>query len=925
MSKHLPDFPPESIVDEFPVTTTQQRCWFLDQIEPGNPALNIAVRWELRGRVSNDSVQRAFQLVTDRHEILRTRFLDRDGEPVQQVLRHVEFNLGVLDLRTTPEADRMARIDAIAREEGARPFDLGKPGLLRATLVRWEAERAMVLLTAHQSVFDGHSIGVLGREVGEAASAFEVGREPVLPELPLQFGDYALWQRDYLESGVLEEEGAWWQEQLAGAPYFELPTDKPRPPQQKPAVRELHLDLPVEFSEALQVRARAEGVTPFTFCYAVVVACMNRLTGASDILMGTQTAGRIDVDLDPLIGVFINNLVLRLSASPESPLHDHLARAREVVEGALAHQSVPFNRLVERLNPRRDAARNPIISMNFNLADAFMRGYQFEGFKMISVPSHHPGSVYDLQMIMVGRASGYRLSLGYQSALFEAETMERLLHQIEACLKAALERPEIVLSELPLDAALAGRLSADTDDSKAVMAALENHPMVDEVALVGEAGRLWAFVTPQETGTLPLESLPGRLLRYLDDLELPSAKPEGISVLADFPRTSRGDINRSLLRMPKAGARRPERGPEDSPPVKIDPTVRERLRAHMREVLSVSDVPPDATFFDLGGHSLLAVRLLTRIRQEWGLELGIATIYEHATLPALAEVVSEALGASPSQTEEDWQILRLTDAGEKAPLVSINSAGLILSTVRALKQPRPATCVRLFGEEGVADADSRSFEEYAADYAKLLRRAHPEGPYLVYGNCVHGNLALEAARILKSEGAEIQAVIMKDVWEPEFTDWVRSNRGPRRQDRRQALRNRIRAVRNGTLSLSAALGGIGAVRSTGILQLAAWLGVIERVRVSDLEAFQEHVITRISAARDAYRPAPVDLPVLHVVTNITPQGGHFLPSIGWEKVVTGPLRTVYIDEVSDHPNRRVGIEAFAHEIEDFLTEIDSKA
>ncbi len=905
-----------AIVDEFPVTTTQQRCWFLDQIEPGNTALNIAVRWEFRGRVSTENLQKAFQLVTDRHEILRTRFVARDGEPVQQVLEHVPFRLGALDLRTTPEADRMARIDAIAHEEGARPFDLGEAGLLRATLVRWEAERAMMLITAHQSVFDGHSIGVLGREVGMAAAAFEAGKIPDLPELPLQFGDYALWQKEYLESGVLEDEGAWWQEQLEGAPYFELPTDKPRPAQQQPEVHELFVDLPRELTDGMQARARAEDATLFAFGHAVVVACLHRLTGAHDILMGTQTAGRIDSDLDPLIGVFINNLVLRMPASPQTPLSAHIGAARGVIEDALARQSVPFNKLVERLNPVRDAARNPIISMNFNLMNVFMQGHRFETFEMISVPSHYPGAVYDLQVMMIGRPTGWRLIVQYQTALFEAETMEWLLDLLQDSLRAAVERPDMRLGEMPVDSRLVERFTAESDLSRAAIQHLSGHPMVAEATIVTEGARSWAFVTAQDTGTLPLESLPSRLMAFLGKSGEEGAQVDGVSVLAGFPRNARGDINRALLRLPKnaPGAPRPTRL------VEPDAALVARLRQHWCEILSIAEVPPEASFFDLGGHSFLAVRLLTRIRQDWGVSLGIATIYEHATLSALAAVLAETVGDRPVEEADDWRVLKLSETGEATPFVSINTAGLILSTVRAFERPRPASCVRLFQDESGLTGGPRAFEDYAGDYAELVRSANPGGPFLLYGNCVHGNLALEAARILQAEGEEIRGVVMKDVWEPGFSAALAGNPAARWQNRRHTLASKVKRVREGTLSLSAMLGSYGIVRKTGILQLSAKLGLIDRIRNSDLEPFQEKVIDMISAARDLYRPEKLDLPVLHVITGITPRGGHFPESIGWEDVVTGPLKTVFIEEVVDHPKRRVGVEAFAREIETFLGE-----
>ncbi len=915
---------PEEIIGEFPVTTTQERCWFLDKVQPGNPALNVAIRWELRGKVSAENLEHAFLTVIERHEVLRTRFVERDGAPMQQVVAHVPFRLGELDLRTQPATDRMARIDAIAHEEAARPFDLRQPGLIRATLVRFEADRAILLIVAHQSCFDGFSIGVLGREIGTATQAFEEGRVPDLPDLPLQYGDFALWQKEYHDSGVLEEEGAYWQQTLQDAPYFEIPTDKPRPAQQNPDVQMMHLPLPDGFHDRLEQRARDEGVTAFTFGTAVISACLHRMTGASEVLMGTQIAGRMDVDLEPLIGVFINNLVLRFNTDPDTRLSDQIGLARDVVQGALAHQNMPFNRLVERLNPVRNASRNPIISINFNLMHVFLQGKHYGGFELISVPSHSPGSVYDLQFVIIGRPSaGWQLTVEYQTDLFEAATVERIMTFVRDGFEMALARPDMRLADIPLDPILEARRDNDGAGLKRVEETLKAHPMVDEVAAVHANEGSYAFVSPANTGTRPLERLPEELMTFAAGRLSSDEMPLGVSVLAGFPRTSRGDINRSLLTVPRHVGR--AQAAVAGKPTEVDPAVESRLRTHWLDILSVTDVPAGATFFELGGHSLLVVRLLARIREDWGLELGIASVYEHATLPDLAALMSERIDRARPPEDEDWRILRLHREGDGPPLIAINNAATILAVQPELANPGPSICVRLFdGNRGI-DQSPRSFEQIASEYAKVIRKAQPEGPYLLFGICVHGNIALEAARILQAEGQEVRGVVMKDVWEPGFVDWTRTDVGARRQNKLHSLRNRIRMVRDGTLSLSALLGSYRAVRATGILQAARAMGLIDRVRWSDLEEEQERFIKYISAARDVYRPGPLDIPVLHVVTRITPQGGAFPDSIGWEEIVTGPLKTVRLDEVLVHGSHRIGVERLGAEIESFLQENDQRA
>ena len=447
-----------AIVGEFPCTQTQLRCWVLDQLNPGNPALNVAVRWEIRGVFKASTIEAALRRIIQRHEILRTRFVERDGSPYQQVVESTDFRLSVIDLRNMPAEQREQRILSIGEETASAPFDLSQPGLIRVSLLIVENERAFILITAHQSCFDGWSIRVLGREVGEIAAAIDAGRAPDLPELPLQYGDFALWQKAYLDSYGFEAEKTFWREQLVGAPYFEVPSDHPRKKQKTNNGNIMSVAKPLEFGERIENAARANRVSLYSYGAAVMSAMLHRFTGATDVLFGTQIAGRDHSDLENLIGVFINNLVLRFHVAPDASFLDHLRASSEVVAAALNHQRMPCNKLVEAVNPPRDPSRNPLISVNFNLQKAFLEDRHYGSFELISAPSQSPGVIYDLSFIMIGRPSGWRMSIEYNTDLFDRGTIERLLQMWQDAYELALGQPTASLSSL-----IASRTSGSSD------------------------------------------------------------------------------------------------------------------------------------------------------------------------------------------------------------------------------------------------------------------------------------------------------------------------------------------------------------------------------------------------------------------------------------------------------------------------------
>lgn len=891
---------PDPIAD-FPLSAVQKQFWVFDQLDPGTPALNVAVRWRLTGQFQAANIERAFRHIIDRHEILRTRFVEDDGLPVQQVMDSAEFKLGHVDLRATPADQHQTRVDTIALEDAARPFDLTQPCQLRATLVRLTADEAILLITAHHIVFDGFSIGVLGRELGDAAEAYEAGYEPQLPDLPLQYGDVCLWQQEMYASGAIDADAAYWQDQLADLPYFELPADHPRPPERSAAIATIRHPLPKGFGDRLEGLARDRQVSPFVLGAAVVAACLHRQTGAQDLAFGIQTAGRNEVELEPLIGAFINTLVLRFQTDDSASFGTLLAQAKTRVADAIAHQALPFTDLVDRLNLPRDASRTPLVSVNFNLSKVFMQGRRHGDFEIASVPSHTPGATYDLYIALIGRPDGWLLSVDYAPALYDRTTAEALAAQLADSFATIFDTPEAPLAALPAPAPRTPQ-QAPPPAVPALETVLQSHPLVARATQRATAQGPYAFVSPPPHSHASLETLPGELMTLAAKALPPQDRPVGISVLASLP------TDPALLPLPS--------GNQPAPAQDVHST----LRAMWADVLGTPNPPEDVSFFNLGGNSLQAVRLLTRMRREWPLKLGIAQIYDNPTLAQMGALIAAQLGDTPEPAQDDWRVVPLVEGAQTPQLIGFNNIGTMLATAQDPASQRGAICVRLFDGTHADNIDGLSFTEIAALYARAVTRAQPQGPYLLFGLCVHGNLALEAARVLQDQGHEVSGVILKDVWEPTYFEHLHADRRMRWREKFHALGERIRRVRDGTLSLSAMLGSYRLIRATGVLQLLTALGLIDRVRISDLDPLQEEFTTRLTLARDAYRPQPFNGKVLHVVTKFSPQGRGFKPSIGWEDVVKGPLKTVHLDEVLVHGNRRIGTSDLAREIEAFLQE-----
>lgn len=437
------------ILGQFPPSFALRRFWFAEQLAPGDPGNNIAVRWHIAGRFSAGLLENALRAIVARHEILRTRLVDQGGDLCQQVLAQTPFKLDVVDIRQLPATDHEPRIQAIAQDLGARPFDLTQPPLLRVALVQTHHDQAEILITAHHTVFDGYSIRVLGRELGTIAAAIEEGGSPDLPDLPLQYGDFALWQGELLDTGALQPAQDYWTDQLRGMAYFELPPDHPRQADPHRSAGAVRRDLPEGFDAALQRLASAQDASAFMIAATVTAAALARATGRSDVSFATPAACRDDPDLEQLIGVFINTLVLRLDLAPGDSFAQNLRHTRAVVQGALEHADFPFDLLVRALNPARDPLRRPLTAITFNMQKIFMEEADYGPFTLTSAPSHAPGIQGDLSINLIGRRGNWALVVDYDRALYDPAQIEALADSILECFAQALAQPDQPLLPAP--------------------------------------------------------------------------------------------------------------------------------------------------------------------------------------------------------------------------------------------------------------------------------------------------------------------------------------------------------------------------------------------------------------------------------------------------------------------------------------------
>jgi amino acid adenylation domain-containing protein len=498
-------------VQRFPVSFSQLREWILDRLEPGTPAYNVPMPMRVSGPVSIPVLLASVQEIVRRHESLRTTFESGPEEPLQVVAPHLELPVGIADLSGLPGPAREAELQRLLGEDLGLGFDLSFPRggpLLRARLVRLSLEDHAGLFTLHHIISDGWSIGVFLRDLGAIYEAFVQGRPAPLPELPLQYPDFAVWQRNRLQGAVLDEQIGYWRERLAGAPpLLELPADRPRPPVRSSRGAEHPAGLPRPLVEAMRKLAAREGGSLFMALLAGWQTLLARLSGEDDVCVGTFSSNRPRVELEGLIGFFVNTLALRteniLAGTPS--FRGLLGRVAEMTLGAYAHQEIPFEKLLESLGVPRDPARTPLFQTMLVLQNFPRQGIELSQIKLAPLAFQSQRANFDVTLWLSEGSVGLSGHIDYSTDLFDETTIVRLLAQLRTLLEAAVADPDRDLRDLPL--------LAPAERAEIVESWSRTEPEPEGEPLLHRLVELQAARSPQ---AIAVEAIDGTRLTYAE-------------------------------------------------------------------------------------------------------------------------------------------------------------------------------------------------------------------------------------------------------------------------------------------------------------------------------------------------------------------------------------------------------------------------
>ncbi|MHC5744030.1 MAG: non-ribosomal peptide synthetase [Nostoc sp.] len=446
-----PPILPRAENEQLALSYAQQRLWFLDQFEPNSPFYNMSIALRLEGTVQVAALEQSFQQIIHRHEALRTNFITVDGQPTQIIQTETNWTVSVVDLKHLSTTEQEIASQQLVQQQAIQPFELATQALVRATLVVLSETEHILLMCIHHIVSDGWSIGLFIQELAALYNAYSQGQPSPLASLPIQYADFALWQRQWLQGEVLQSQLSYWQQKLASAPtLLSLPTDRPRPAVQTYQGTHQEFALSEKLTGKLAKLSQEQGVTLFMTLLAAFDTLLYRYTGTEDILVGSPIANRDRSDIEGLIGFFVNSLVMRTDLSGNPSFSQLLTRVREMAMEAYSHQHLPFEMLVEALQPERDLSHSPLFQVMFVLQNAPTSGLELTGLTVSSLPIKGTTSRFDLTLIMQNSPTGLVGVWEYNTDLFDASTIERMTGHFVTLLEGIIANPEKRISQLPL-------------------------------------------------------------------------------------------------------------------------------------------------------------------------------------------------------------------------------------------------------------------------------------------------------------------------------------------------------------------------------------------------------------------------------------------------------------------------------------------
>ncbi|HEY0101786.1 MAG TPA: condensation domain-containing protein, partial [Pyrinomonadaceae bacterium] len=432
-----------------PLSFAQQRLWFFEQFQPGSTTYNLLQSARLLGDLNVSALEQSLNEILRRHESLRTTFQNIKGEPAQEIAPPSTLTLPLVDLSGLPEAEREKEVERLTLEELNRPFELTRGPLVRARLLKLDEHTHVAVFMMHHIVTDAWSMGVLLRELTVLYDAFSQGQPSPLPELPIQYADFAHWQREWFSGEVLEEQFSYWKERLGGElPVLSLPTDRPRPDVWSYRGAKHPVQFSKSLTEQLKTLGSRQGATLFMTLLAAFQMLLHYYTGEEDIVVGTDDANRGHVETESLIGFFINQLALRTDLSGNPSFTELLARVREATLGAYANHDLPFDKIIEKLRPERSLSHAPLFQVKFVLQNTPAEELELRGLKLVPVQTDYVAAKFDLTPLLWEKPDGLRGWIEYSSDLFNAATVARIARQFEVVLNSINARPDITLAQL---------------------------------------------------------------------------------------------------------------------------------------------------------------------------------------------------------------------------------------------------------------------------------------------------------------------------------------------------------------------------------------------------------------------------------------------------------------------------------------------
>ena len=433
-----------------PLSFAQERLWFLEQLEPGSSAYNICRAARLTGPLNVEVLESSLNEIARRHEVMRTTFQIADGQPVQIIASALQASIKLIELFRLSNAESDTEVGRLIAEEADRPFDLCAGPLLRATLLRLRDDDHILILTTHHIVSDAWSMGIFTRELWTLYDAYANGRPSRLQELSVQYADYAVWQREWLQGEVLESQLSYWRKQLENLPVLNLPTDRPRPAQQSYLGARQPITLSESLTAAVNELSKSEGVTEFMTLLAVFYVLIYRYSGQEDVVVGSPIANRNRTEIEGLIGFFVNTIILRADFSGTPTFKEFLLRVRDVCLDAYAHQDLPFERLVQELQPERDVSRNPLFQVMFVLQNAPRPLAKVSDLHFRQMEIQHARSQFDLSLFLRERDGKVIGFFEYSTDLFGCATIERMAGHFQMLLEGIVADPDQSISTIPL-------------------------------------------------------------------------------------------------------------------------------------------------------------------------------------------------------------------------------------------------------------------------------------------------------------------------------------------------------------------------------------------------------------------------------------------------------------------------------------------